>query len=123
MVILPYYYWHMGNISFHFQFPLNLTSTNAKVENMLKTNDIWKKSKKNVKLLFLLNSRNSKTEASTIMKIGMYKGFIFRTRNVLLHFLILTAPPCVGYDAAWPFPSCVVQFRLSEVPGPPEGMS
>ena len=28
------------NISFHFQFPLNLTSTNTKVENMLKANDI-----------------------------------------------------------------------------------
>ena len=37
-----------------------------------------------------------------------------------------TTLPCVGYDAAWPFPSCVVQFRPSEVPsevpGPPVGM-
>ena len=28
-----------------FQFPLNLTSTNTKVEHMLKANDIWKKIK------------------------------------------------------------------------------
>ena len=33
----------MGNLSFRFQFPLNLTSTKTKVENMLKANDIWRK--------------------------------------------------------------------------------
>ena len=37
MVILPYI-GPMGNFSFHFEFPLNLTSTNTKVENMLKDN-------------------------------------------------------------------------------------
>ena len=40
MVILPYF----GPMAF--QFPLNLTSTNTKVENMLKANDIWKKTRK-----------------------------------------------------------------------------
>ena len=39
MVVLPYF----GNLSFHFQCPLNLTSTNTKVEHMLKANDIWRK--------------------------------------------------------------------------------
>ena len=42
MVVLPYI-GPWGNLSFHFEFPLNLTSTNTKVENMLKANDIWKK--------------------------------------------------------------------------------
>ena len=42
MVVLPYFGpWE----SFRYQFPLNLTSTNTKVENMLKANDIWKKIK------------------------------------------------------------------------------
>ena len=41
MVILPYF-GPMGKLKFqfHFQFPLYLTSTNTKVENMLKANDI-----------------------------------------------------------------------------------
>ena len=43
MVILPYF-GPMGKLKF--QFPLNLTSTNTKVGNMLKANDIWKKSRK-----------------------------------------------------------------------------
>ena len=39
MVVLPYFGpWENS----HFQFPLNLTSTNTKVEHMLKANDIWK---------------------------------------------------------------------------------
>ena len=31
------------NFNFHFHIPFNLTSTNAKVKNMLKTNDFEKK--------------------------------------------------------------------------------
>ena len=47
MVILPNFGpWENLNISFHFQFPLNLTSTNIKVGNMLKADDIRKKSRK-----------------------------------------------------------------------------
>ena len=46
MVVFPYFGpWENRNLSFHFQFPLNLTSTNTKVEHMLKANDIWKKIK------------------------------------------------------------------------------
>ena len=46
MVVLPYFGpWENRNLSFRFQFPLNLTSTNTKVEHMLKANDIWKKSR------------------------------------------------------------------------------
>ena len=46
MVVLPYIGpWENWNLTFHFQFPLNLTSTNTKVEHMLKANDIWKKIK------------------------------------------------------------------------------
>ena len=46
MVVLPYFGpWENRNLSFRFQFPLNLTSTNTKVEHMLKANDIWKKIK------------------------------------------------------------------------------
>ena len=37
MVVLPYF---GQNLSCHFQFPLNFTSTNTKVEHMLKANDI-----------------------------------------------------------------------------------
>ena len=41
MVVLLYFGpWENWNFSFHFQFPLNLTSTNTKVGNMLKANDI-----------------------------------------------------------------------------------
>ena len=43
MVIFPYF--ADGNLGFRSQFPLNFTSTNTKVENMLKANDIWKKIK------------------------------------------------------------------------------
>ena len=51
MVVLPYIGpWENLNFSFHFQFPLNLISTNTKVENMLKANDIWKKSRKPCKI-------------------------------------------------------------------------
>ena len=47
MVILPYIgLWENSNLSFHFQFPLNLTSTNTKVEHMLKANDIWEKNQR-----------------------------------------------------------------------------
>ena len=45
MVRLPYFGHVILKLSFRFQFPLNLTSTNTKVENMLKANDIWKKIK------------------------------------------------------------------------------
>ena len=37
---------HIEISNFHFHIPFNLTSTNAKVRNMLKTNDIEKKSVK-----------------------------------------------------------------------------
>ena len=47
MVVLPYI-GLMGKLkfSFHFKIPLNFTSTSIKVENMLKANDIRKKSRK-----------------------------------------------------------------------------
>ena len=45
IVILPYFD-PMGKLKFQFSLSINLTSTNTKVENILKANDIWKKSRK-----------------------------------------------------------------------------
>ena len=98
MVIFPYF-GPMGKLKY--QFSLSVSTQfdfyqNQSGEHVESYNVIWKTIKKSLIFTELPCSSHSASSSSfpielmkrknRIMKIGMYKGFIFRMRTVLLYF-------------------------------------